>query len=92
MELEDAERVVARLRQRRLFAHLARSGVNSSGIRIVLPDGREVVWDADRAAGLEAQILLDGVLVGFIPLVPGSADFDWEQAAEVIAATDYGAL
>ncbi len=92
MELQDAERIVARLRERRLFAHLARNGINSSGVRLVLPDGREVIWDADRAAGLEAQILLDGVLVGFVPLVPGSADFDWEQAAAVIAATDYGAV
>lgn len=92
MELEDAERIVDRLQQHRIFAHLARSGVNSSGIRIVLADGREVVWDADGAAGLEAQILLDGVLVGFIPLIPGSEDLGWEEAAAVIGAIDYGAL
>lgn len=92
MELEDAERIVAQLQEQRLFAHLARSGVNSSGIRILLPDGREVIWDADGAAGLEAQILRDGVLVGFIPLVPGSEDLGWDQAAAVIAATDYSAL
>jgi hypothetical protein len=62
------------------------------GIRVVIPDGREAVWDTDGAAGLEAQVLRDGVLVGFVPTVPGSADFDDDAVVDYIAGVDYDKL
>jgi hypothetical protein len=84
--------VVERLRARRLFAHVnRRTGVYNVGVRLVIPDGREVIWDNDGAAGLEAMILRDGVLVGFVPKLPGSDDLDAGAIAEVIATTDYDA-
>jgi hypothetical protein len=89
--LEDqAERVVEALQARGVFAHVERPGVYQAGVRIVLGDGREALWDSDGAAGLEATVLRDGVLVGFVPLVPGSETFDEEQIVAAIAAADYG--
>ena len=72
------------------MAHLARTGVYQTGIRVVIPDGREVVWDTDGAAGLEAQILRDGELVGFVPAIPGSEDLDDAGVIATIAEADYG--
>jgi hypothetical protein len=89
MREEQVERVVERLRGKGVFAHVHREGVFRLGIRIVLPDGREAVWDDDGAAGLEAQILRDGVLVGFVPLIEGSADFDEDRVVATIAGTVY---
>ncbi len=90
MQLEEAEKVVAALRERRVFAHVYSGGVNRHGVRIVLPDGREALWDVDGAAGLEAQIMADGMLVGFVPKIPGSEDWTTEQTVEAIATTTYG--
>jgi hypothetical protein len=59
------------------------------GVRVVLPDGREAVWDTDGTAGLEAQVMRDGVLVGYVPMIPGSEDFDEAQDIDAIARTDY---
>lgn len=87
---EDAEKVVAGLRARHVFAHVHHAGVNRVGIRVVLPSGADAIWDADGAAGLEAQVLRDGVLVGFVPVIPGSADFSIDQAVAAIASADYG--
>lgn len=56
---------------------------------MALPDGREALWDADGAAGLEATVLRNGVLVGFVPLIPGSEHFDESQIVDAIARTDY---
>ena len=91
MEQERARRVVARLRERNVFAHvkLPYAGITRYGIRVVLPDGREAVWDNDGTAGLEAQVMRNGVLVGFVPSIPGSEDFDEAQIIEAIAAADY---
>ncbi len=61
------------------------------GVRVVLPDGREAVWDADGASALEATVMRDGVLVGFVPTVPGSEDLDDDGVVEVIAQADYDA-
>ncbi len=85
-----AVRVVERLRERDVFAHVARPEAFRFGVRIVLPDGREVIWDTDGAAGLEAQIMRDGILVGFVPIIPGSEDFDEDAVVDAIARTDYG--
>jgi hypothetical protein len=60
------------------------------GIRIVLPDGSEAIWDADGAAGLEATIMRDNVLVGMVSTIPGSEAWDDAAVAAAIAATDYG--
>jgi hypothetical protein len=45
-------------------------------VRVTLPGGREAEWDTDGAAGLEAQVMLDGMLVGYVPEIEGSEDFD----------------
>jgi hypothetical protein len=84
-----ALRVVDALRERGVPAHVARTGVGQIGIRVVLPDGREAVWDTDGAAGLEATVMRNGVLVGFVPLIPGSEQFDETQTIDAIARTDY---
>ncbi len=90
MQLEQTEAVVAALRERRVFAHVYRGGVARYGVRVVLRDGREALWDVDGAAGLEAQVMRDGVLVGFIPKLAGSEDWDLARVVEAIAAADYG--
>ena len=87
---KEAEQIVELLRARRIMAHVHPTGLQKRAIRVVLPGGREAIWDADSAAGLEAQILADGMLVGFVPLIAGSEDFDATQAAQAIATADYG--
>jgi hypothetical protein len=91
MEEERARRVVETLRERNVFAHvkLPSAGITQYGIRVVLPDGREAIWDNDGTAGLEAQIMRDGVLVGFVPSIPGSENFSDPEIIEAIAVADY---
>src|SRR3954471_18172096 len=88
MDEQRARRVVETLRGRNVFAHvkLPHAGITQYGIRVVLPDGREAVWDNDGTAGLEAQVMRDGVLVGFVPSIPASENFTDEQIIEAIAA------
>jgi len=82
--------VVERLRARRIFASVnRRAGVYNVGVRVVIPDGREAIWDNDGAAGLEAMVLRDGVLVGYVPQIPDSDDLPAAAIADIIAATDY---
>ena len=47
------------------------------------------MWDTDGTASLEAQVMRDGVLVGFVPVIEGSEDFDESQVVDAIARTDY---
>jgi hypothetical protein len=54
-----------------------------------LRDGREAEWDTDGTAGLEAQVMKDGMLVGYVPQIEGSEDFDEQQVVDAIARTDY---
>ena len=54
-----------------------------------LPDGREATWDSDGTASLEAQVMRNGVLVGFVPEIPGSDSFTEEQIIDTIRRTDY---
>jgi hypothetical protein len=90
MDEATAADVVERLRERRIFAHVnRRAGVYNVGVRVVIPDGREAIWDNDGAAGLEAMVLRDGVLVGFVPQIPDSDDLDAAAIAELIADADY---
>jgi hypothetical protein len=91
MDENRARRVVDALRGRGVPAHLSRprAGLSQFGIRVVLPDGREAIWDTDGTAGLEAQVLGNGMLVGFVPMIEGSEDFDDDQVVDAIARTDY---
>ncbi|MEU8381333.1 hypothetical protein [Streptosporangium sp. NPDC048865] len=89
MEENRARRIVDALRDRGIDGHLARVGVYQFGIRVVLPDGREAEWDTDGTAGLEAQVMRNGMLVGFVPVIEGSEDFDEQQVLDAIARTDY---
>ena len=89
MDENKALRVVDALRAQGVNAHLAREGVYKIGVRIVLGDGREAVWDTDDTPGLEAQVMRDGMLVGFVPQIPGSEDYDLGQVVAAIAGTDY---
>ena len=72
-----------------MFAHLYRGSVARFGVRVVLPDGREALWDVDGAAGLEAQVMRDGMLVGFVPKIEGSESWTVEQQVEAIASAVY---
>ena len=89
MEEDRARHVVDALRERGIDAHMEKAGVYQFGVRIELPDGREAVWDSDGTAELEAQVMRDGVLVGFVPVIDGSEDFDEAQVIDAIARTDY---
>src|SRR4051794_15389599 len=92
MDEETAAGVVERLRARRIFAHVnRRAGVYNVGVRVVIPDGREAIWDNDGAAGLEAMVLRDGVLVGVVPKVPDTHDLDAAAIPGLIAAADHDA-
>jgi len=89
MEENRARRVADGLRARGINAHFAEVGTYQFGIRVSLPGGREAEWDTDGTAGLEAQVMQDGDLVGFIPEIEGSEDFTEEQVVDAIARADY---
>src|SRR4051812_5419724 len=91
MEEERARRVVETLRTRNVFAHvkLPQAVVTQYGIRVVLADGREAIWDNDGTAGLEAQIMRNGMLVGYVASIPDSENFGTGQIVEAIATADY---
>ena len=84
-----ARRVVDALRDRGVNAHLLRGGIEQFGIRVSRTGGREAEWDTDGTAGLEAQVMRDGMLVGVVPQIEGSEDFDEPQIVDAIARTDY---
>jgi hypothetical protein len=89
MEEFKARRVVDALRARGTDADLARVGVRQFGVAIKLPDGREATWDSDGTASLEAQVMRNGVLVGFVPEIEGSDDYTEEQIIDTIVRADY---
>ena len=89
MEEMKARRVVDALRARGTDADLARVGVHQFGISIKLPDGREATWDSDDTASLEAQVMRNGMLVGFVPEIEGSDSYTEEQIIDAIVRTDY---
>ncbi len=89
MDSEQADRLVAALRARGVMAHRAEAGVYEFGVRVVIDEGVEAVWSTDGAAGLEAEVLRDGVLIGYVPHVPGSEDFTDEQCVDSIAGAVY---
>jgi hypothetical protein len=89
MEENRARRVVDALRERGIDARMEKAGVYQFGLWIRVPGGREAIWDTDGSIGLEAQVMRDGVLVGYVPSIPGSEDFDESQVVDAIARTDY---
>ncbi|MET9533170.1 hypothetical protein ABZY02_21845 [Streptomyces sp. NPDC006649] len=89
MNSEHAERLVTALRARGVMAHVAEVGVYQFGVRVVIDWNIEAVWDTDGAAGLDAQVLSDGMLVGFVPHIAGSEDFTEQQLVDAIATTSY---
>lgn len=89
MEENRARRVTDALRDRGIDAHLDKSGVDAYAVRVQLSEGRVAVWGREGTTGLEAEVLLDGDLVGFVPEIPGSTDFDENQVADAIARADY---
>jgi hypothetical protein len=84
-----ARRVTDALRDRGVNAHLLRGGLGQFGVRVSLPGGREAEWDTDGTAGLEAQVMRDGMLVGYVPQIEGSEEFSEPQTVDAIARTDY---
>jgi hypothetical protein len=89
VEENRARTVVDGLRGRGIAAQMEKAGVYQFGIRVELPDGRQAIWDTDGTAGLEAQVMRDGILVGFVPSIEGSEDFDEPAVIDAIANTDY---
>ena len=89
MEENRARRVADALRDRGIDAHLETAGIDVYGVRVVLGGGREAVWGNEGTSALEAEVLLDGDLVGFIPEIPGSEAFDDAQIVDAIARADY---
>jgi hypothetical protein len=91
MDEFEARRVVDALRDRGVPAHVepAKAGISQFGVRVQLFDGRLAVWDTDGTAGLEAQVMRDGILVGFVPMIEGSEHFSEAQIVDAIARTDY---
>lgn len=89
MEEMKARRVVDRLRDRGTDADLARVGTYQFGVNIKLPDGREATWDSDGTAGLEAQVMRNGMLVGYVPVIQGSESYTEDQIIDAIVRTDY---
>ena len=89
MEENRARRVVDALRARGIDARMEKAGVYQFGLFVKIPGGRTAVWDTDGTAGLEAQVMRDGMLVGYVPSIPGSDAFDEAQTVDAIARTDY---
>ena len=88
MDENRARRVVDALRDRGIDAHLRKSGVDAYAVQVRAGGGREAVWGAEGTTGLEAEVLLDGDLVGFVPEIPGSQSFDEAQIVDAIARAD----
>ena len=89
MQADEVQRVVDGLSERGFIASVHRPALNRTCVRIVLPGGAEALWDTDGAAGLEAQVMANGMLVGFVPTIPGSANFGISQTIEAIAGARY---
>jgi len=89
MDETRARHVTDALRDRGINAHLKKSGVDAYAVQVLLPGGREAVWGSENTTGLEAEVLEDGDLVGFVPQIPGSEGFDDAQVVDAIARADY---
>ena len=89
MDENRARRVTDALRDRGIAAHLRKSGVDAYSVQVPAGQGWEAIWGSEGTTGLEAEVLLDGDLVGFVPQIPGSEHFDEAQIVDAIARTDY---
>lgn len=89
MEEKRAHRVVGALRSHGVPALVRKAGVYQFGVVVPVAGGREAVWDTDGTAGLEAQVMANGMLVGFVPVIEGSEGFSEEQVVDAIWHTDY---
>lgn len=89
MDETRARHVTDALRDRGINAHLKKSGVDAYAVQVLLPGGREAVWGAEGTTGLEAEVLEDGDLAGFVAQIPGSESFDDAQVVDAIARADY---
>jgi hypothetical protein len=89
MDENRARRVADALRDRGIDAHLETTGIDVYGVRVVLSGGREAIWGNEGTSSLEAEVLLDGDLVGFVPEIAGSETFDEAQIVDAIARADY---
>jgi len=89
MDENRARRITDALRDRGINAHLLNSGIDAYSVQVPAGGGREAVWGAEGTTGLEAEVLLDGDLVGFVPQIPGSDTFDEAQIVDAIARADY---
>lgn len=89
MDENRARRVTDALRERGIEAHFENAGIDIYGVRVVIGDGREAIWGNEGTATLEAMVLRDGDLVGFIPRLPDSETFDDAQVVDAIARADY---
>ena len=89
MDENRARRVADALRDRGIDAHLEKAGVDVYGVRVVIGDRRQAIWGNEGTTSLEAEVLLDGDLVGFVPKIPGSEAFDEAQVVDAIARADY---
>src|ERR1700751_6419014 len=89
MDENRARRVADALRDRVIDAHLETAGIEVFGVSVVLSGGREAIWGNEGTSSLEAEVLLDGDLVGFIPEIAGSEAFDEAQVVDAIARADY---
>ena len=89
MDENRARRITDALRDRGINAHLRKSGIDAYSVQVPAGGGREAIWGAEGTTGLEAEVLLDGDLVGFVPQIPGSDAFDEAQIVDAIARADY---
>lgn len=89
MEADEVEQVVQGLSERGFIASVHRPALNRACVRVVLPGGAEALWDTDGAAGLEAQVMADGMLVGYVATIPGSASFTVAQTVDAISRAKY---
>ncbi len=89
MDEKRARQITDALRDRGVNAHLKKSGIDAYAVQVLLSGGREAVWGSEGTTALEAEVLQDGDLVGFVPQIPGSADFDDAQIVDAIARADY---
>ena len=89
MDENRARRITDALRDRGINAHLRKSGIDAYSVQVPAGGGREAVWGAEDTSGLEAEVLLDGDLVGYVPQIPDSDTFDEDQIIDAIARADY---
>lgn len=89
MDKDKAAAVVDQLTAWNVPATVVPVGMHSAAVRVRLGGGREALWDADGTAGLNAQVLRDGVLVGYVAELPDSAALPAAHQAWLIATADY---